>query len=155
LPHGDYEMTDIRTADYVILMKDEIRGLFTDIYPDYPEIADRPCYDPALRDHVVTKVAYSGGTIVGQANIFFHKDLDGNANLGFHVHPSMRGRGIATALSHEAIEDARSKGISLLFIRTREDNSAAIAVAGKLGFGRDDSRFAQAGLAIFKKQLSR
>ena len=134
-------------------MKDEIRHFFADIYPDQPEIAGRMCYDPTMPNHIVTKVAYRADTIAGQANIFLHRAPYGNANLGFHVHPSMRGRGIATALSRKAIKDARLKGISVLYIRTLADNFAAIAVAGNLGFTRDDSQFAEAGLVVFRKQL--
>jgi RimJ/RimL family protein N-acetyltransferase len=146
-------MTDTRIADYDILMRGEIRSLFFDIYPDQPDIVDRMCYDPAIPNHVATKVAYREDAIVGQANIFFHKALDWNANLGFHVHPSMRGQGIATALSMAAIKDAQSKGITVLYIRTHVGNFAAIAVARKLGFTRDDSRFVEKGLAVFMKQL--
>ncbi|HMK75610.1 MAG TPA: GNAT family N-acetyltransferase [Thermodesulfobacteriota bacterium] len=146
-------MNDTRIADYDIVMRDEIRRLFADIYPDQPEIVDRMCYDPTMPSHVTTKVAYRGESLVGQANIFFHKALNGNANLGFHVHPLMRRQGIATALSGEAIKDARSKGITVLYIRTPEDNFPAIAVAHSLGFTCDDSRFAEKGLAVFMKQL--
>jgi RimJ/RimL family protein N-acetyltransferase len=96
-------------------------------------------------------VAYLGEVIVGQANIFLHKALNGSANLGFHVHPSRRERGIATYLSSEVIKVARSKGLSIFYIRTRKDNFAAIAVAGKLGFTRDDSLFADKGITLFKK----
>lgn len=141
--------------DATALMKDRIRKLFTDIYPDDPEIVDRLCYDPAAPGHVVTKVACCGEDIVGQANIFFRRDLNGDANLGFHVHPSMRGRGIATALSLEAMKDASLKGVPVLFIRTREDNFAAIAVAAKLGFAPDESGLHQTGLAVFKIHLER
>lgn len=146
-------MTVTKIADYDILMEREICRLFEDIYPDQPEIVDRMRYDPALPNHITTKIAYSGDTMIGQANIFLHKALDGNANLGFHVHPSMRGRGIATTLSREAIKDARSKRVTVLYIRTHENNFAAIAVARKLGFTRDDCRFAEMGLAVFMKQM--
>jgi RimJ/RimL family protein N-acetyltransferase len=146
-------MTDIRIADYDILMVGEIRHLFADIYPDQPDIVDRMCYDPAIPNHVATKVAYRDNALVGQANIFFHKALNGSANLGFHVHPSMRRQGIATILSTEAIKDARSKGITSLYIRTHEHNLTAIATARSLGLTRDDSRFAEPGLAVFTKQL--
>jgi RimJ/RimL family protein N-acetyltransferase len=146
-------MTDTRIVDYDIFMKGKIRRLFADIYPDQPEIVDRMCYDPSIPNHVATKVAYVGDAMVGQTNIFLHKALDGNANLGFHVHPSIRGRGIATILSNEVINVARSKGISVLYIRTLKDNFAAIAVAGKLGFHRDDSRFADMGFAVYVKHL--
>lgn len=146
-------MVDIRIADYDILMVDKIRRFFADIYPDHPDIVVKMCYEPTRQDHVTTKVAYLGEDIVGQANIFLHKDLDGNANLGFHVHPSARTRGMATILSREAIKDARSKGISNLYIRTHEDNIAAIATARKLGFTRDDRRFTDKGLAVFMKQI--
>ena len=146
-------MNDIRIADYDIVMRDEIRHLFADIYPDQPDSVDRMCYDPTIPNHVTTKVAYMGDVMVGQANIFLHKALNGNANLGFHVHPLTRRQGIAAMLSREAIKNARSKGITVLYIRTHEDNFAAIAVARNLGFTRNDSRFPQKGLAVFVKQL--
>lgn len=152
-PRSDCDMTDTKIVDYDIHLQLEIRRLFTDIYPDQPGIVDRICYDPTTPNHIATKVAYVGGAMVGQANIFMHKDLAGNANLGFHVHPSMRGRGIATTLSSEVINVARLKRISVLYIRTRQENIAALAVAGKLGFARDDSRFADMGLAVFVKHL--
>ena len=132
-------------------MADKIRRLFSYIYPDNPNIVFKMSYDPTRQDHVATKVAYLGEDIVGQANIFLHKALDGNANIGFHVHPSTRRLGIATNLSSEAIKDAKSKGIRIFYIRTHEDNFAAIAVARKLGFTRDDSRFADKGIAVFIK----
>jgi RimJ/RimL family protein N-acetyltransferase len=140
---------DIKIADYNILMVDKICRLFADIYPDQPEIVVKMCYDPSRQDHVATKVAYLGKDIVGQSNIFIHKALDGNANLGFHVHPSVRRQGIATILSYEAIKDARLKGISDIYIRTPEDNFAAIEVARKLGFTPDYRRFADKGFAVF------
>lgn len=133
-------------------MADKIRRLFSYIYPDNPDIVFKMTYDSARQDHVATKVAYWGEDIVGQANIFLQKALDGNVNLGFHVHPSTRRQGIATKLSSEAIKEARSKGISLIYIRTHEDNFAAIAVACKLGFTRDDRRFADKGIAVFMKK---
>ena len=146
-------MIDTRITDYDILMGAEIRRLFGDIYPDQPEMVDRMCYDPASSNHITTKVAFSGDTIVGQANIFLHRALDWNANLGFHVQSSMRGEGIATSLSSEAIKDARLKGITVLYVRTHEDNFAAIAVTRKLGFTLDERLFAEEGLAVFIKQL--
>jgi GNAT superfamily N-acetyltransferase len=146
-------MTDIRIANYDILMADKIRRLFTYIYPDNPNIVPKMSYDPTRQDHVATKVAFLGKDIVGQANIFLHKALDGNANLGFHAHPSTRRRGIATNLSNEVIKDAWSKGIRIFYIRTHEDNFAAIAVARKLGFTRDNSRFVDKGIAVFIKKI--
>ena len=134
-------------------MADKIRRLFSYIYPDNPKIVFKMSYDPTRQDHIATKVAYLGEDIVGQANIFLHKALDWNANIGFHVHPSTRRRGIATNLSSEAIKDAKSKGIRIFYIRTHEDNFAAIAVARKLGFTRDDSRFADKGIAVFIKKF--
>lgn len=147
--HSDCETTYLRIVDYDVGMRDDVRRLFADIYPDRPETADRMCYDPAVSNHVTTKVAFRGEAMVGQANVFLQKALGGNANLGFHVHPSVRKRGIATALSREAIRDARSRGISDLYIRTGTDNVAAMAVARKLGFARDDGRFPETGLAVF------
>ena len=146
-------MTDIRITDYDISMTDQVRRLFVGIYPDQPDLVKKMCYDPARPDHVATKVAFLGKDIVGQANIFLHKALNGNANLGFHVHPSARKRGIATHLSSEALKDAGAIGIKLCYIRTHVENFAAIAVAHSLDFIRDDSLFAEEGLAVFTKRL--
>lgn len=149
-------MIDIKIADYNLLMTDKIRCLFAAIYPDHPGLAAKMCYDPSRQDHIASKVAFFGEDIVGQANIFLHKALEGNANLGFHVHPLMRRRGIATALSRELIKDARSKGINVLYIQTHEDNWAAIAVAQHLGFFQDCSSFADAvGLRVFIRHFGR
>jgi ribosomal protein S18 acetylase RimI-like enzyme len=68
------------------------------------------------------------------------------------VHPSTRNLGIATDLSGEALKVAQSKGISVFYLRTHEDNFAAIAVARKLGFTRDDMRFTDKGIAVFIKK---
>jgi RimJ/RimL family protein N-acetyltransferase len=145
-------MTDIRIADYDVSMADKIYRLFTDIYPNHPDITNKMCYEPTRKDHVATKAAYLGEDIVGQANIFLCKDLYLSANLGFHVHPSTRNLGIATDLSGEALKVAQSKGISVFYLRTHEDNFAAIAVARKLGFTRDDMRFTDKGIAVFIKK---
>jgi GNAT superfamily N-acetyltransferase len=146
-------MTDTRITDYDILMKGENRSLFVYISPTRLRIVDRIRDNPAISNHVATKVAYCGNTVAGWANIFLHKALNGNANLGFYVHPSMRRQGIATMLSREAIKDARSKGITVLYIRTHKDNFATVAVARDLDFTHDNSRFAEEGLAVFVKQL--
>lgn len=141
--------------DYGISMTDKIRHLFSAIYPGQPDIMEKVCYDSARQDHLSTKVALVGQAIVGQANIFHHKALDGNANLGFHIHPSVRNQGIATALSNEAIKEASSKGMTVLYIRTHEDNFPAIAVAKKLGFCEDHSKFAEKGFRVFIKYFQR
>jgi RimJ/RimL family protein N-acetyltransferase len=146
-------MTDIRIADYNLLMTDKVRRLFLYIYPENPTIVLKMSYNPMRQDHVATKVAYLGEDIVGQANIFLHSALEGNANLGFHVCPQTRRRGIATDLSNEAIRNALVKGIRIFYIRTHEDNIGAIAVARKLGFARDDSRFTDKEIVIFKKEF--
>ena len=134
-------------------MVEQIRRLFEDIYPDQPDIVDRVCYDPKIKNHISTKVAFLKQEIIGQANIFFHKALNGNANLGFHVHPSKRRLGIATSLSNEALKDALSKGISLFYIMTEKDNCAAIAVARKLGFIPVENKFSENNLKILEKQI--
>lgn len=146
-------MLNIRIEDYNVSMIEQIRRLFAVIYPDQPDIVDRVCYDPKRQDHISTKVACLNHELIGQANIFFNKSLNGNANLGFHVHPSNRGFGIATFLSNEALKDSHSKGVSRFYIRTNKDNFAAIAVARKLGFIPVENKFSKNNLMIFKKQL--
>lgn len=147
-----YKMLNIEITDYDISMVEQIRRLFTDIYPNEPDIVDKLCYDPERRDHISTKIACLNRETIGQANIFFHKLLNGNANLGFHVHPSKQGHGIATTLSNEALKEACAKGIRLFFIVTETENYAAIAVARKLGFIEVENTYAEKNLLIFKKQ---
>ena len=146
-------MADISIVDYDNEMKTQMKGLFCIIYPEQPDIADRMCYDKDLPEHITTKVAFDGDLLIGQANIFLKKSLDEIANLGFHVHPAWRRRGLTKAMSIKAIKDAKAKGISDLYIRTHEDNIAAIAVAKSLSFIRDDNRFSSEGIVVFRKEL--
>ena len=148
----NYTIMNIRVEDYDISMVEQIRRLFANIYPNQPDIADRVCYNPEIKNHISTKVAYFNKEIIGQANIFSHKDLNGNANLGFHVHPSKRGFGVATSLSNEVLKDAHSRGISLFYIMTDKDNYSAIAVAKKLGFIPVE-KYSENNLKIFEKQI--
>jgi RimJ/RimL family protein N-acetyltransferase len=146
-------VTDISIVDYDDEMKTQVKDLFCTIYPEQPDIADRMCYDKDLPEHIATKVAFDAELLVGQANIFLKKTLDEIANLGFHVHPDWRRRGLAKAMSIKAIKDAKAKGISDLYIRTQEENIAAIAVAKSLSFIRDDSGFSAERIIVFRKAL--
>lgn len=146
-------MTDISIVDYDDEMKTQVKDLFCTIYPEQPDIADRMCYGKDLPEHIATKVAFDADLLVGQANIFLKKTLDEIANLGFHVHPDWRRRGLAKAMSIKAIKDAKAKGISDLYIRTQEENIAAIAVAKSLSFIRDDSGFSAERIIVFRKAL--
>lgn len=134
-------------------MKSLVHTLFCCIYPDLPDMADRMSYDKCMPNHITTQVAFDGESIVGQANIFLKAEFDGKANLGFHVHPEKRMLGLAKALSRKAIAVATVKGIIEIYIRTRGDNDAAIAVANSLRFNRDDSQFSDRGIIVFRKSL--
>jgi GNAT superfamily N-acetyltransferase len=105
-------MDDIRIIEYENEMKEQVRSLLQIIYPDKPLLAEKLSYDIPISNHVTTKIAVQGDSVIGQANIFIKAELYGNANLGFHVHPEKRLQGIAKSLSMEAIKTAKSKGIT-------------------------------------------
>ena len=146
-------MNDITIIEYENKMKEPVRTLFRSIYPDQPFMAEKMSYDVTLSNHVTTKIALQGNSLIGQANIFKKAELDGNANLGFHVHPEKRLQGIAKSLSEKAIETAKSKGITKVYVVTDKENSAAIAVAGSIGFHRVDFHYVDENMVVLFKKL--
>lgn len=146
-------MDDIRIIEYENKMKGQVRSLFRSIYPDQPNMAEKMSYDVALSNHVTTKIALQGDSIIGQANIFKKAELNGNANLGFHVHPEKRLQGIAKSLSISAIETAKSKGITKVYVVTGKGNSAAIGVASSIGFDKVDFQYVDEDMVVFLKKL--
>ena len=73
--------------------------------------------------------------------------------MGFHVHPEKRLQGVAKSLSLKAIETAKSKGITKVYIVTNKSNNAAIAVAGSIGFYKDNFRYIDEDMVVFLKKL--
>ena len=56
------------------------------------------------------------------------------------VHPDFRGRGIATELTHQAIEYARRQRVFAAWLQVRDDNPPALHLYNKLGFKERASR---------------
>ena len=50
------------------------------------------------------------------------------------VHPHRRGQGLARALLHAMLEDARSRGVTLAFLEVRPSNTEALGLYESLGF---------------------
>ena len=107
----------IKVIEYENGMKELVRSLFRSIYPDEPSMAEKMSYDVSLPNHVTTKIALQGDSVIGQANIFIKAELGGNANLGFHVHPEKRMQGVAKSLILQAIETAKDKRITTIYIQ--------------------------------------
>jgi len=72
-----------------------------------------------------------GGTIVG---VLLWNEEDGGLYIGrLSVHPDHRGRGIASALMHEAEREARRRGLTRLWLGVRlvlDDNRRFFAAHG-------------------------
>lgn len=115
-------------------MSDKVKELFLKIYPDKPETAQKMQNIKNAKRLVSVKVAIENDLIVGQANVLLFENNTDIANLGYHIHPEFRKRGIATKLSEEIIKDAKNKGVKMLLIRTDSSNLNSIKVAEKLNF---------------------
>jgi hypothetical protein len=74
----DSKMNDIEIIEYDNEMKEPVRTFFRSIYPDEPFMAEKMSYDATLPNHVTTKIALQGDSVIGQANIFKKAELTGN-----------------------------------------------------------------------------
>jgi RimJ/RimL family protein N-acetyltransferase len=116
-------------------MSERVIELFSTIYPNWTmEELNRITYDEDHQLHVTTKIAIINDQIVGQANIFRLLNNPTVANLGYHVHPDYRRRGIGIKLSTKAMKIAKKSGIKTIIVQTEADNLGAIILARKLGF---------------------
>jgi len=116
-------------------MVSSVKELFLKIYPDNPSIVKKMSYDEKnIKEHISTKVAFENNLLVGQANIFMLNQKKKIANLGYHIHPDFRRRGVGESLSKEVILEAKTKGIKILVVRTEKQNLNALNLARKLGF---------------------
>jgi RimJ/RimL family protein N-acetyltransferase len=135
-------------------MGKDIIKLFSAIYPDLPiEEVQRMEYDENQKSNVCTKVAIIDDKVVGQANVFRLPNNPTIANLGYHVHPSYRRRGIGHKLSIKTMKIAKKSGIKTITVQTEADNLEAIILARKLGFGiapKDFLEENESGLKIHK-----
>jgi GNAT superfamily N-acetyltransferase len=90
-------------------------------------------------------VAEIDGRIVGSVQMFLSSEAAyGNPEMGIHspiirllaVHPSARGRGVATALIREAARRALELGATTLNLHTSDMMASAVKLYEKLGFQR-------------------
>ena len=127
---------DILITDYSQKsMGDGIIKLFREIYPDWPiEDVERMAYDENRELHVSTQVAICDDKILGQANVFRLPNDPRIANLGFHIHPDYRRKGIGTGLATTVMDKAKESGIKIIVVQTKSTNKAAIGLVKKLGF---------------------
>ncbi len=73
-------------------------------------------------------VLKENGKIAGKCGIT-------GGELGYHIYPEYRGRGLALEACRAVIDLARREGeTEAVFLRTEEGNFPSIALAGKLGF---------------------
>jgi RimJ/RimL family protein N-acetyltransferase len=77
-------------------------------------------------------VAEAGSQIVGMVRVEVSRH--GFGELGMLVDRSWRGRGVGSALMHEAIAWSRSRGVHKLCLDVFPANAAAIALYRKCGF---------------------
>jgi ribosomal protein S18 acetylase RimI-like enzyme len=77
-----------------------------------------------------------GGKIIGNASLvpFRHKKERVYLIANVAVHPDHRRKGIARALTERAMQHAREKKISNIWLHVRDDNPGAIDLYTKLGF---------------------
>lgn len=123
-----------------------ISALFRTVYGDryvYPEV-----YLPSVIRHHnqcdrwKTLVAVEDGRIVGHATLWRqpteHPAADSAEQAAeiamFVVHPSARGRGVATSLGRQLCEDARRHGLQALVIKMVSSHRRSQQLARRLGF---------------------
>ncbi|RLV48818.1 N-acetyltransferase [Nocardioides mangrovicus] len=78
------------------------------------------------------------GTLVGDCGLT-RQEVQGEwlTEIGWHVHPELRGRGYATEAATSVLTCARDAGIDHLVAIIAPDNHASQAVARRLGFTVD------------------
>lgn len=108
-------------------------------------------YRDSIRNSVYGNVPYArivaeiDGRIVGSVQMFLSSEAAyGNPEMGIHspiirllaVHPSARGRGVATALIRDAARRALELGATTLNLHTSDMMASAVKLYEKLGFQR-------------------
>ncbi|OZB95981.1 GNAT family N-acetyltransferase [Paenibacillus sp. XY044] len=108
-------------------------------------------YRDSIRNSVYGDVPYArivaeiDGRIIGSVLMFLSSEAAyGNPEMGIHspiirllaVHPSARGRGVATALIREAARRTLELGATTLNLHTSDMMASAVKLYEKLGFQR-------------------
>ena len=76
--------------------------------------------------------APGGGGVIGYVVAWFVVDEAEVANVA--VNPEARGRGVGARLLDEALDVARSRGVSAVYLEVRDSNTAARALYASRGF---------------------
>jgi [ribosomal protein S18]-alanine N-acetyltransferase len=93
----------------------------------------RMAFEAALKEHHARfRVARTAAGVIGYVIAWFVLDEGEIANLA--VAPTARRRGVARALLHHIIVEARESGLARLFLEVRESNATARALYNSLGF---------------------
>jgi ribosomal protein S18 acetylase RimI-like enzyme len=108
------------------------------------------------RDSAEIWVAELGQAVVGDAVVLFRHGFDSARLYSMVVDPRHRGRGVAKMLLDAAEEGARERGVVVMRLEVREENSAALALYQQAGYvvrGRTDDYYEDhtAALRLLKR----
>jgi GNAT superfamily N-acetyltransferase len=113
---------------------DGVRRLFAAIYPDWSQAqCQRMAYDADNPLHVLTLLAVRSGLPLGQINVFRVGKSAELGNVGYHVHPDWRRKGVASLLLCEAWPRVADRFADGLVIQTNEWNGSSKGFALKAG----------------------
>jgi ribosomal protein S18 acetylase RimI-like enzyme len=92
-------------------------------------------FTPSMLEHGIYYGAYVAGTLVAVAGTHAITRRHRIAAIGnVFTHPAHRGRGLATATTSAVAQALAQDGAREVALNVAEDNPAAIAVYGRLGF---------------------
>ena len=103
------------------------------------------------RDSAELWVAEQGQAVVGDAVVLFRHGFDSARLYSMVVDPRFRGRGVAKMLLDAAEEGARERGVIVMRLEVREENSAALALYQQAGYsvrGRTDDYYQDHAAAL-------
>ncbi len=103
------------------------------------------------RDSAEIWVAEVGQTVVGDAVVLFRHGFDSARLYSMVVDPNFRGRGVAKQLLDAAEAGARERGVVVMRLEVREENSAALALYQQAGYsvrGRTDDYYQDHAAAL-------
>jgi ribosomal protein S18 acetylase RimI-like enzyme len=111
------------------------------------------------RDSAEVWVAVLGEAVVGDAVVLFRHGFDSARLYSMVVDPQYRGRGVAKMLLGAAEEGARERGVVVMRLEVREENSPALALYRQAGYsvrGRTDDYYEDhaAALRLLKRFVS-
>ena len=116
-----------------------VSGLFRAVYGDhyvYPDVyLPHQIQQRNRTGQWQSAVAVAGELVVGHAALWFDAALPGQAEVALNVvHPSARGRRIATGLCRHLCANARAQGLTLITIKQVSTHQQTQHLARTLGF---------------------